>query len=101
MVEEKQSISHTLRKFCKACENPKYHFARGMKISHTLQKPIRIPCENFAGHAKNSHTHLCFAKMPCEIALLCENLCQIREGVQTHFATLCEVQQSVRKPTVT
>ena len=69
MVEEKQSISHTLRKFCRACENPKYHFSRGAKISHTLQKLILTPCENFAHPALRK-------------------VCKIREGVLIHFASL-------------
>nr|CAN79948.1 hypothetical protein VITISV_029085 [Vitis vinifera] len=56
---EKQSISHTLRKFRRACENPKYHFAKGVKILHTLRKPNRTLYENFARHAKFSHPQLC------------------------------------------
>ena len=73
---EKQSISHTLRKFRRACENPKYHFAKGVKILHTLRKPNRTLYENFARHAKFSHPQLC------------KKLCEIRQGVRTHFATL-------------
>ena len=74
LAEEKQkkhSISHTLRKFHKACENPKYHFAKDAKILHTLRKPIRTPSENFVGHAKNSHPALrkIFAKTLCENTL--------------------------------
>ena len=108
---EKQSILHTLRKFCRAYENPKNQFARGAKILHTLRKPFCTPCENFTGHAKNSHTHLCFAKIPRKIAFLCEN--PLRKAVRnqrgcvnpfrnpkTHFTNLCEVQQPLRILTV-
>ena len=45
-----------------------------MKISQSIQKI--------------SHTHLCFAKLLCFAKIPCENPCEIRKGVRTHFATM-------------
>ena len=61
LTKKKQSISHTLRKFRRACENPKNQFVRVRKF--------RTPYENFAEHTKN-FTH---PPLLCEIALFCEN----------------------------
>ena len=91
MVEEKpekHSISHTLRKFCKACENPKYHFARGAKIC--------TPCESQFAHPVKISLGMRKIRTPSFAKMLCEKLYEIREGVRTHFATL----DKFRKPCV-
>ena len=77
-TEEKQSISHTLRKFCRACENPKNQFARGAKFC--------TPCEKFA------HPPLL-----CEIALLCENV--LRKPVRNQKGCANQFCNPIRIPT--
>ena len=43
ITEEKQSISHALGKFLKACENPKYHF-----VNPTLPCEIGQPVQKIS-----------------------------------------------------
>ena len=63
----------------RAFRTPYENFAGLEKIPNIISQGVwkfRIPYENFARHVKNSHTHLC------------KKLCEIRQGVRTHFATL-------------
>ena len=63
----------------RAFRTPCKNFARLAKIPNVISQGVwkfRIPYENFTRHVKNSHTHLC------------KKLCEIRQGVRTHFATL-------------
>ena len=72
-------ISQSLRKskisFCKGCEK----FA-------TLRKPIRTPCENFAGHAKSSQTQSYLAITHAKLKRVCEPISQPKKSISQAYA---------------
>ena len=75
---EKQSNSHTLRKFSKACENPKSHFA---------------------GHAKNSQTQSYLAKTCEKLKRVCKPSSQPEKSILQACANSkspCEHKRSLK-----